>query len=294
MKIALMSDVHLEFAELPVEPVEAEVLLLAGDIFVASDLTVDNRRKERFVGFIEDACSKFKHVIFICGNHEHYHGDIALSYSIIRETFKDLSNFYVLDNEVKVIDDITFVGGTLWTDMNKEQPHTLYSIRNYMNDYRIIADSDARVVFSEPIYAVNEDGTNDLTKVVSKKFHERPGKFTPERSVTLHKVMLDVIRKTAAENLIGKLVVVGHHAPSIISTKPQYENDTMVTGAYSSNLSELILDTPQIKLWVHGHTHSEFDYMIGSTRIVANPRGYVGHERGDHAGEPYFAKVMEI
>ena len=294
MKIALMSDVHLEFADLPIEPVEADVLLLAGDIFVATDLTVDNHRKERFVGFIENACSKFKHVIFICGNHEHYHGDIARSYGIIRETFKDLSNLYVLDNEVKVIDDVTFIGGTLWTDMNKEQPHTLFAIKSYMNDYRIIADSDARVVFSEPIYAVKEDGTNDLTKVVSKKFHERSGKFTPERSVTLHKAMLDVIRKTAAENPSGKLVVVGHHAPSKISTKPDYENDTVANGAYSSDLSELILDNPQIKLWVHGHTHSQFDYMIASTRIVANPRGYVGYERNEHASEPYFAKVMEI
>jgi Icc-related predicted phosphoesterase len=294
MKIALMSDVHLEFADLPVEPVEADVLLLAGDIFIAKDLTVDNSRQERFVNFIESACSKFKHVIFICGNHEHYHGDVNTSYDIIRETFKHLSNLYVMDNEVKVIDDITFIGGTLWTDMNKECPHTLYTIKGYMNDYRQIEDSAVMVNFSENVYATDVDGTKDFAKVVSKKFHQRAARFTPERSVALHKHMRDVIRVTANGNPSGKLVVVGHHPPSKLSTKPQYEKDTIVNGAYSSDMSELILDNPQIKLWVHGHTHSEFDYMIGSTRIVANPRGYVGYERGDHAGEPYFAKVMEI
>jgi len=58
----------------------------------------------------------------------------------------------------------------------------------------------------------------------------------------------------------------------------QYENDVMVNGAYSSDLSEFILDRPQIKLWTHGHTHHEFDYMIGGTRIVCNPRGYINYE----------------
>ena len=39
------------------------------------------------------------------------------------------------------------------------------------------------------------------------------------------------------------------------------------------------MDRPQIKLWTHGHTHHEFDYMVGSTRVVCNPRGYVGYEQ---------------
>jgi hypothetical protein len=34
--------------------------------------------------------------------------------------------------------------------------------------------------------------------------------------------------------------------------------------------------------------------MIGSTRIVCNPRGYVGYERGSDKEEPYFAKVVEV
>jgi hypothetical protein len=47
-----------------------------------------------------------------------------------------------------------------------------------------------------------------------------------------------------------------------------------MNGAYHSDLREFILDRPQIKLWTHGHTHHPFDYMIGETRIVCNPRGY--------------------
>jgi Icc-related predicted phosphoesterase len=77
-------------------------------------------------------------------------------------------------------------------------------------------------------------------------------------------------------------VVVTHHAPSKASIKPQYAGDHLMNGAYSSDLSEFILANPQIKLWTHGHTHDVFDYMIGSTRVVCNPRGYhLYEERAD-------------
>ena len=67
-----------------------------------------------------------------------------------------------------------------------------------------------------------------------------------------------------------------------------------MNGAYSSDLSEFILDHPQIQAWVHGHTHYNFDYMIGSTRILCNPRGYVGYERGTQEEDPYHAQVFEV
>ena len=75
-----------------------------------------------------------------------------------------------------------------------------------------------------------------------------------------------------------KFVVCGHHSPSKLSTHPRYADDEIMNGGYSSNMNDYILDHPQIRLWTHGHTHHVFDYMIGSTRIVCNPRGYVGYE----------------
>jgi hypothetical protein len=76
-----------------------------------------------------------------------------------------------------------------------------------------------------------------------------------------------------------------------LSTKPQYEHDVYVNGAYSSDLSEFILDRPQIKVWTHGHTHHEFDYMIGSTRIVCQPRGYDGYEEQSYKFKLKFIDV---
>jgi hypothetical protein len=91
-----------------------------------------------------------------------------------------------------------------------------------------------------------------------------------------------------------KFVVVGHHAPSKQSTHPRYKDDTIMNGGYSSDLTKFILKNPQIKAWTHGHTHDQFDYMVGSTRVLCNPRGYVHYERESNEKEPYFAKVFEV
>ena len=108
-------------------------------------------------------------------------------------------------------------------------------------------------------------------------------RLQPERTMTDHYKTMEyfktVMANRRAEGNGGPVVVVTHHAPSKMSTKPRYQNDTIMNGAYSSDLSEFILDHPEIKVWTHGHTHDNFDYMIGSTRIICNPRGYKGYEQ---------------
>jgi hypothetical protein len=159
--------------------------------------------------------------------------------------------------------------------MNKENPNTLYAIKDYMNDYRIIKDS------TESVHFRDSDGN----------FHTRTGKFSPEKSVSEHKDTLIALDEAIAAQPLKNWIVVGHHAPSKVSTKPQYENDVVVNGAYSSDLSEFMLDHSQIKLWTHGHTHHDFDYIIGVTRVVANPRGYIGYE---HQADIFNLKFVEV
>jgi predicted phosphodiesterase len=269
MKIAVVSDIHLEFGDLDFENTDgAEVLILSGDICVANDIDYNNivsnvmYRSTRYHGFFERCCERFPHVIYVLGNHEFYHSDYATTLEHMRSVLAYLPNLYIMEKESRVIGDTTFVAGTLWTDMNQEDPHTLAHMRGYMNDFRIIADSRAQVHFKDQ----------------AGKFHTRTGKWTPEASVTDHKAMKWTIKETVEADATKRYVVVGHHAPSRLSTKPRYQKDVVVNGGYSSSLDDFILDHPQIRLWTHGHTHDTFDYMIGSTRIVCNPRGYAGHE----------------
>lgn len=291
MKISVCSDIHLEFGNIDLtNDNKAEVLILGGDICVAKDVRVKDdyglmgkNDNNKIHTFFQNVCREFPHVIYIMGNHEHYHGDFATSLGNLRNHLGYLDNLHILDKETFDLDDVTFIAGTLWTDMNREDPNTLTAIRGYMNDYRIISNSNSPdVSFTSPIYAVKEDGSHDFGNVVGKEFHTKPAKFTPEDSVAEHKAMISFIDSViVGDTLVDanrKYVVVGHHAPSKLSTKPQYEDDVMVNGAYSSDLIQFILDHPQIKIWTHGHTHHEFDYMIGTTRIVCNPRGYMYYE----------------
>lgn len=299
MKIAVCSDVHLEFGPLTLDNTDnADVLVLSGDICVAKDVSSKDNyvpmcesKNDIIHAFFQDVCVKFSHVVYVMGNHEHYNGDFAKSLDILRTHLGYLENLHILDKEVKVIDDVTFVAGTLWTDMNKEDPHTLLSIRGYMNDYRIIQNSNNMVTVKHKEYAKKESGAYDWDNVIAYIDEVRPSQFLPEDTVADHKAMLEVIDTACKSVPNGKVVVVGHHSPSKLSTHPRYADSVMVNGAYSSDLTEFILDRPNIKLWTHGHTHHEFDYMLGSTRIFCNPRGYDKYE--DQA-DLFTLKTVEI
>jgi Icc-related predicted phosphoesterase len=195
------------------------------------------------------------------------------------------------------IDDVTFIGGTLWTDMNAQDPVTMAHIAGMMNDFRIIQNSNEMVSYKTLVNAYDADGNVKIAEngqpIQQAEFHKRPARFTPKDTVVDHKKMLEYIQVTTA--MLGenpnKYVVVGHHAPSKASTHPRYKTEVIMNGAYSSRLDQFILDNPQIKLWTHGHTHEDFDYMIGSTRVVCNPRGYDGYEeRADN----FKLKYVEI
>jgi hypothetical protein len=183
-----------------------------------------------------------------------------------------LSNVYLLDRGVKVINDVTFIGGTLWTDMNNGDQLTLYHMKSMMNDFRSVENSN-RVVNYKTYEQIN--GVENRDKPI---FKTRTAKFSPEDAAEEHAKMKGYIQQIVEGRPDQKFVVVGHHSPSQKSTHEMYKDDTIMNGGYSSNMDEFIQDHPQIRLWTHGHTHHNFDYVIGETRIVCNPRGYINYE----------------
>jgi hypothetical protein len=277
MKIKLVSDLHLEFSDVNiVNDQDYDVLILGGDICIAQDLhdhpepanTADQaaiangtglgRRQltaQRFRDFFKRCSFQFPHVIYIMGNHEFYNGKFYAGIEYMREECAKYPNVYMLEQDTKIIDDVVFVGGTLWTNMNKRDPLTMHAIEGMMNDFRIIRN-DARnyACMSALDVAIRHDKT--LAYI--------------EHMVHVHKNK--------------KCVVVGHHSPSFHSMHPMYANDQLMNGGYHSDLTEFILDHPQIVLWTHGHTHHPFDYMIGSTRVVCNPRGYENDGYSERTG----------
>ena len=244
MKIAYGSDLHLEFdRQTEINPLlinnneNAEILILAGDIVLAAELNDATK------AFFDHISKEFPKVLYIMGNHEHYHGNFLKTKEILVKFLSQYNNIMLLDNECVICDDIAFFGGTLWTDLNQRDPYIIYSVVDKMNDFRLI-------------------------KQGKKKFH-------PTQTLIEHDNTLYALKKALAQAMASRMVVITHHAPSASSSHERYIGDE-TNYAYFSNLEELILDNQIIKAWFHGHTHDEYDYLIGDTRILCNPRGYIG------------------
>lgn len=295
MKIAVASDIHLEFGDLNIKNEHgADVLILSGDICVAEDIGkpdphnfMEGARSNRIVDFFKRCSFQFPHVIYIMGNHEHYHGDYAKTYGRIKSMLESnvLSNVYLLEREVKEIDGVTFIGGTLWTDMNNGDQLTLYHMKGMMNDFVCVKNSNRMVTFK------TYEQINGVDNRERPIFNERVAKFSPEDAFEEHVKMKGYISQIVEGRPDQKFVVVGHHAPSRTSTHEMYKNDTIMNGGYSSDMDEFIQERPQIKLWTHGHTHHVFDYVIGETRVVCNPRGYVKYEQRANEWELLYVDI---
>ena len=129
MKIHIMSDLHLEFygdtGRKDINPVEADVLILAGDI------TVKSR-----VYWVNMMAKHYKHIVYVLGNHEYYKGSIERVERQTRNALAD--NVHLLQDDYVTLNGHRFVGCTLWTDYDSANPLTMHTANNSMNDHRLI------------------------------------------------------------------------------------------------------------------------------------------------------------
>ena len=230
MKLHILNDLHIEFGEFRPPETDAHVAVLAGDIGVGKG-GLDWARE----------CFPDKPVIYVPGNHEFYHHDIALIDELKAST---PDNIYVLNEDQVVIDGVRFLGSILWTDFGlfgeADKFFAMQHARRWMTDFSIIQN------------------------------HGRH--LTPEDAIQLHEQGRDWLAVMLAEPFTGKTVVVTHHAPSPQSVSPRFAMD-LLTPAFASNLENL-MGSERAALWIHGHMHDSFDYEIYGTRVVCNPRGY--------------------
>jgi predicted phosphodiesterase len=264
MNITLVSDLHLDvsgFLDMP----GGDVLILAGDICEAKELRKEFHQTkvlDRVPGafpcydFFEFVVPKYKKVFMVMGNHEHYRGRFDKTYDELKDLLP--SNVTLLEKECFEHEGVLFLGATLWTDLNKGDPITVYTIKNMMNEYKCVQN----------FYPAKN------------LYH----KLTPEHTTAEHRKTKEYFKFVLEENRATKnlpVVVITHMAPSFASVNEKYINDGVSNGGYASEMSEFILDNPEIKVWVHGHMHDPVDYKIGDTRVLANPRGYLPWEEGN-------------
>jgi predicted phosphodiesterase len=240
MLIRLVSDIHLEFGnpweeavpEMPEDP--ETVLVVAGDVASGVDAC----------DFLQQVSSRFQHVLYVMGNHEFYRGnDLHLLAADIKEELSDFPTVDLLDNDTVVVGGTRFIGSTLWTDMEDEDPTAMILIEQGMNDYRQIRKNGRRI--------------------------------TAEDTIAVHKLAVAFIDSELAIEHDGPTVVVTHHLPSFKSVHSMFRQmpAAAINGGFCSNL-EWLLEKHDIDYWFHGHTHQTVSYEIAGTKVRMNPLGY--------------------
>lgn len=265
MKLQIVSDLHLEWGvDVVIENKGADVLILGGDICTARNAT-------KFIPFFKRCSEAFKHVVYLPGNHEFYHSDIATASSelkIILGEGAPMNNVHFIHNRGSFIElsGVPIFGATLWTDCNNGDGATFHALRSEMNDYRLIWDSAKDEI------------------------------FTPEDSISEHMISLDYLESWLVNEVKGRACVVcTHHSPTLKSISPRYKDDHLMNGGYHSDLSWVMKKYPNIVLWSHGHCHTSLDIIEYSTRVVCNPAGYpVGGRGGRENPEFDPGKIFEI
>ena len=233
-----LNDLHNEFKEydIPVMSDEANTVLT---------LSGDIYDRKYLMPWITSFCTRFKAVVIVLGNHDYWGGSTDLVIKSHKQYIMDnnLDNVHLLDCESVVIDGVVYYGGTMWTDFNKSDPLC-------MMDYR---------------------SSKDCQYIRTRKYQI---KWSAGEALSQHNRFKLNLQQTA--NLYNNvpIVVLSHHAPTHLSIHPTHERGS--NGSYASDLTDLIMNHPNIRLWHHGHTHSFWDYIFGpyDQRVICNPLGY--------------------
>lgn len=235
MKLKIFSDIHNEIRRsknkeefiIPEHNTDHEtILVLAGDI--------DHLKQTK--KYAEKYSDRFKAVIFVAGNHEYYGQHIKKDE---HHGYSEKENVYFLNNSSIIIDDVRFIGGTLWSNIDTS-PSNYDSIKNTSNDYKYIryGNNYSRLKINDVLFE-NYKTKEFFKKELNKKFN-------------------------------GKTVVISHHSPTI--KHANCRQNIPVDYTYFSTDLEDIINIPDV--WIHGHIHRFLDEIRNETRYIINAVGY--------------------
>ncbi|RUS12614.1 Metallo-dependent phosphatase-like protein, partial [Endogone sp. FLAS-F59071] len=258
-----VSDIHLEYYRpkpqtWPSIPRLCPTLILAGDI--------GNAHHTHYRDFVSSCSTSFDHVLVVAGNHEFYQPSTpVLTAAEVLETIQSicdaLPNVTFLNKKSVVIDNVRFLGATMWTQIRPEDKQTVASS---MNDYYqiFIERPDPN---SKPRSRSNKkkSGWRTATTEITQSWHR------DQRDWLAHELT------DPSDGLALPTVVVTHHAPSFRHLESIHSAEEGFQSAYATDLTKLMRNPPVVA-WVSGHTHSITEMLLGEGRVlcVSNCSGY--------------------
>lgn len=149
-KLFICSDLHVDFHRDGGKQLIKYLSYVDCDFFViAGDMANDIKVMEKT---LINICSAQKNVIFVCGNHDYFDSSIQYVNDFLSNLTVKNDNFHFLNNTKKIIDDVSFVGTTLWYSKNKET--TNKKNQSMMVDFSSISNCDP-TVFNEHNIAID-------------------------------------------------------------------------------------------------------------------------------------------
>jgi predicted phosphodiesterase len=234
MRLHVLSDLHLERAPFTAPEVDADVVVLGGDIAPG---TAGVEWVRRWFGE--------RPALYVAGNHEFYGESFSDLAGDLRAQ-ADGTRVQVLENDVSVIDGVRFLGCSLWSDFEfagaERREYSMSICERMVNDYRQIRASSA----GEPLRA--------------------------QDTLTRHLESRAWLAERLSEHHDGRTVVITHHSP-IVRERPDNPLLAAIGGAFASDLSDL-MSADTVDLWIFGHIHRTVDVNVNGTRVISNQRGY--------------------
>jgi predicted phosphodiesterase len=234
LRLWILSDLHLEYAPFSPPRVEADLVILSGDI--APGTAGVNWAREHLDGLP---------VLYIAGNHEFYGEDFPGLIDRLREAAEG-STVYVLENDELLLGGVRFLGCSMWSDFDyagaENRSSSMELCQRLVNDYKQISRSD------------------------------QGRALQPQDTRSAHLVSRKWLSGRLADHHDGPTIVLTHHAP-ITREPPENRILAAIGGSFATDLSEL-MGADAVDLWVFGHIHRAVDTSVHGTRVLSNQRGY--------------------
>lgn len=252
LRLHILSDLHIEHGGFVAPRVDCDVVVVAGDM-------ANGRRMAKALADLSGQLGK--PIVYVPGNHDWYQTDIVHERSSLVRAWRVAAyGVHVLDDGVWKFEHAgttyRFIGSTWWSSMDwtddgatGEQAYATVraAALGCLNDYNLI----------------EHDGQT----------------LDPEHSREMHQLSTLFLQRQIAEAASSgeTPIVVTHFLPSRSSCHAQYRG-SLVNAYFANDRDDLTAGVP---LWIHGHTHSSFDYVLPTgCRVVCNPRGY-GRENAE-------------
>lgn len=219
LRLNILSDLHLGHAGLPLPDVDADVVILAGDI----------SRPEAAIAWARNiACP----VVYVPGNHEFYGSNVSETIKSLRHHAKG-TDIHILDNEEAVIHGVRFVGSTLWTDFNLGGAA--------LRDQSI----KEALAFIRDFVRIESDVAPGTT-------------LSPDELEAIFNTNREWLQNALNTPFDGTTVVVTHHAPSRKSIHPRFAESLVNTCFVSDSDYLLGVERAQLWVHGHTHDSFDY------------------------------------